>query len=152
VGPSPHTPVAPPSAGTRARTELGLLLRVAHRRAARTADEALHPLGIEGRHLGVLVTLARRGPLSQTQLVEALAGDKSGMVRTVDDLERLHAAVRRQDPADRRARRVELTDSGRELLTRARSLAGGAADELFGCLTDEEQQTLHRLLTRIAQV
>jgi DNA-binding MarR family transcriptional regulator len=134
---------------TGERTEIGLLLRVAHRRAARAADDALRPLGIEGRHLGVLITLGRRGTLSQTQLGDALGADKSTMVRTVDDLERLGAASRRPDPADRRTRLVELTDDGRKLLGQALERAAGAADELFGHLSAQEQRTLRRLLIRV---
>src|SRR3954451_15833747 len=107
---------------TAARTatlELGLLLRVAHARTAKAASAAPAPLGIEGRHLGVLISLGSRGPLTQTQLVDLLGSEKSGMVRTVDDLERLGAAVRSPAPGDRRARLVELTPTGRDLLARA---------------------------------
>jgi DNA-binding MarR family transcriptional regulator len=141
--PSPGSPLG--------RAELGLLLRVAHRRASRAADEALRPLGIEGRHLGVLLTLSRRGVLSQTQLVDALGADKSAMVRTIDDLERLGAATRRPDPADRRARLVELTESGRELLAEAQQAARQVADDLFGSFSESEYQLLKNLLTRVTQ-
>ena len=132
------------------RTELGMLLRRAHSRAARTVNAALRPIGIEGRHLGVLLTLARSGPLSQTQLVEVLGSEKSQMVRTVDDLERHGAAARRTDPTDRRAHRVELTGTGHELLAGARKLADDAARQIFADLDEDEQQVLHALLTRIA--
>ena len=132
------------------RTELGLLLRRSFRRAARTANAALRPLDIEGRHLGVLLTLGRRGPLTQTQLVDALGSEKSQMVRTLDDLERRGAAARRPDPIDRRAHLVELTGTGRDLLARARELADDAAAQVFADLTDEDQQVLHSLLSRIA--
>jgi DNA-binding MarR family transcriptional regulator len=133
------------------RGELGLLLRVAHRRASRAAADALRPLGIEPRHLGVLVTVGRGGLLSQTQLVDALGADKSAMVRTVDDLERLGAAVRRPAPGDRRTRLVELTASGRDLLRAAQRAAKDAADELFAGFSEPEYQQLRDLLARIAQ-
>jgi DNA-binding MarR family transcriptional regulator len=132
------------------RSELGLLLRVAHRRAAREANEALAPLGIEGRHLGVLHLLEARGRLSQTQLVEALGADKSGMVRTVDDLERIGAAVRQPDPGDRRARLVELTGPGRELLRSAQTAAEGVAGRLFGSIPAADYEVVRRVLAEIA--
>jgi MarR family transcriptional regulator, lower aerobic nicotinate degradation pathway regulator len=151
VGP-PAEPSSEPPAGAPAPAPLGLLLRVAHRRAARAATEALRPLGIEGRHMGVLLTLSRRGGAeSQSGLIDALGSDKSAMVRTIDDLEQLGAAVRRTDPQDRRARVVELTDEGRELLARAAPLARAAADDVFGSLTEDEQRMLERLLSRIAE-
>jgi DNA-binding MarR family transcriptional regulator len=132
------------------RSELGLLLRVAHRRAAKEASEALSPLGIEARHLGVLLVLDARGKLSQTQLVDALGADKSGMVRTVDDLERIGAAVRQPDPGDRRARLVELTGAGRELLRSARAAADEVAGRLFGSIPDTDYEVVRRVLAAIA--
>jgi DNA-binding MarR family transcriptional regulator len=131
-------------------TQLGMLLRVAHARAARTANEALRPLGLEGRHLGVLLVLDRQGPLSQTQIGERLGADKSAMGRTVDDLERLGAAVRRADPADRRARQVSLTADGERLGAEAKQVAARTADGIFHQLSESEQIALRDLLTRVA--
>ena len=132
-------------------TQLGMLLRVAHARAGRRANEALRPLGLEGRHLGVLLVLDRAGPLSQTRIGEELGADKSAMGRTVDDLERLGAAERRPDPADRRARQVSLTAAGEQLVARAKRVAAETADEVFQELSVEEQATLRDLLTRVAR-
>lgn len=56
--------------------EMGLLLRLAHQRAAREFTRALASLGIEGKHFGVLTTLARLGPASQTRLI----GDRKSVV------------------------------------------------------------------------
>jgi DNA-binding MarR family transcriptional regulator len=127
---------------------MGLLLRLAHQRAAKAFSEALQPLGIEGRHVGVLMTLARLGPLTQSQLIAELGSDKSSMVRTVDDLERLGLGVRQPVPSDRRARTVELTATGRERLVSARTIAEQVGEDLFGCLSDQEQATLRELLSR----
>jgi DNA-binding MarR family transcriptional regulator len=127
---------------------MGLLLRLAHQRAAKAFSAALQPLGIEGRHYGVLITLARLGPLTQSQIISELSGEKSSMVRTVDDLEELGLAVRRPVLGDRRARTVELTASGRKRLASARNVAEQMSDKLFGSLTDQEQATLRGLLTR----
>jgi DNA-binding MarR family transcriptional regulator len=132
-------------------TQLGMLLRTAHARAARKANEALRPLGIEGRHLGVLLVLDRRGPLSQTRIGEELHADKSVMGRTVDDLERLGVAVRRADPADRRARQVSLTPDGEQLVARAKTAAAEAAAGIFGDLQPAEQVLLRDLLNRVAR-
>ena len=60
------------------------------------------------------------------------------MVRTVDDLERLGAAVRHPDPGDRRVRLVELTSTGRDLLDQAETVASNAAEDLFSVLSDDQ--------------
>jgi DNA-binding MarR family transcriptional regulator len=132
-------------------TQLGMLLRVAHARAGRAANEALRPLGLEGRHLGVLLVLDRRGALSQTQLGEELGADKSAMGRTVDDLERLGAAVRRADPADRRARQVSLTADGERLVAEAKQVATQTAAGIFRELSGPEQMALRDLLIKVAR-
>ena len=131
--------------------QLGMLLRVAHARAGRRANEALRPLGLEGRHLGVLLVLDREGPLSQTRIGEELGADKSAMGRTVDDLERLGAAERRADPADRRARQISLTADGEQFVAQAKRVAAATAEGIFQELSVEEQVTLRDLLTRVAR-
>ena len=131
-------------------TQLGMLLRVAHARAARVANEALRPLGLEGRHLGVLLVLDRQGPLSQTQIGEQLGADKSAMGRTVDDLERLGAAVRLADPADRRARQVSLTADGERLVAEAKRVAARTADGIFHQLSEQERIALRDLLLKVS--
>jgi DNA-binding MarR family transcriptional regulator len=140
-------PVAPLGLPTR----LGMLLRQAHARAARIANEALRPLGIETRHLGVLLVLDRDGPLSQTRLGDELGADKSAMGRTVDDLEHLGIAVRRADPADRRARQVSLTPHGETVVAQAKKIAAESAAGIFRELSTPDQRTLHELLTRVAR-
>ena len=127
---------------------MGPLLRQAHQRAAKAFATALRPLGIEGRHFGVMTTLASRGALTQSQLIAALHGEKSAMLRTVDDLERLGLAVRHDVPGDRRARAVGLTPAGHERLSAARKIAQDVGADLFACLSDEEQATLFHLLKR----
>jgi MarR family transcriptional regulator, lower aerobic nicotinate degradation pathway regulator len=76
-----------------------------------------------------------------------LGSEKSAMVRTVDDLERLGAAVRLPDPGDRRVRLVGLTSTGRDLLDQAQTLASDAAEDLFSVLSDDQQRQLRQLLS-----
>src|SRR5205823_5041840 len=124
------------------------LLRLAHRRAALSSAVALRPFGMDDRHLGVLRALGRLGPSSQRRLVDTLGTDKSAMVRTVDDLERLGLVWRAPATGDRRAYAVELTPAGRDLLDDAERTAATAGAELLACLTPAEQETLRVLLRR----
>jgi DNA-binding MarR family transcriptional regulator len=126
---------------------LGPLLRLAAQRAASTFT-ALSPLDIDGRHFGVLLNLARRGPLSQRQLTAHTGSDKSTMVRTVDDLEAKGLAIRRPAAGDRRAYAVELTDAGRDLFVRAEQVAHTVNDLLLAHLEPGERDQLRHLLRR----
>lgn len=131
---------------------MGLLLRLAHQRAAREFTRALASLGIEGRHFGVLTTLARLGPASQTRLIGELGSEKTAMMRTVDALEQQGLVVRRPVPGDRRARTVELTPQGRKRMAQASEIAQEVSAELLACFTDAEQATLRDLLVRFIAV
>jgi DNA-binding MarR family transcriptional regulator len=130
--------------------QIGPLLRQAQRHSARTFAAALQPLGIEGRHFGVLFHLDLCGPLSQRRLMDLTGEDRSAMVRTIDDLERLGLAIRRPDPIDRRAHAVELTPSGRQLRAEAGAIAEEVAAKLLDGFTPEERNALFNLLERFA--
>lgn len=134
--------------GLSEAAEVGLLLRVAHRRAARAFSTALEPLGIESKHMGVLLELGRGGPGSQRELIERTGGDKSSMVRIVDELERRGLAERRRAEGDRRAYAVRLTPAGEKLLTEAQAIADQVGAELLAGLTPPERDSLRTLLHR----
>ncbi|MFJ9563957.1 MarR family winged helix-turn-helix transcriptional regulator [Streptomyces fuscichromogenes] len=147
-----------PSAASRATDRpgdtspfaLGLLLRRAHWRAAAVMTEALRPLGIELRHFAVLMVLVDRGPTVQRDLAAATGSDKAGIMRVVDDLERMGLAVRRAVPGDRRVRAVEITPEGVELFDAAHVAAEPLAERLAGSLGPGESEQLTGLLTRFA--
>ncbi|MEU7058281.1 MarR family transcriptional regulator [Streptomyces sp. NPDC046197] len=143
-----NAPESPSPALGTGPARIGPLLRLAQRRAARTFTEALRPLGIEGRHYGVLLNLATHGPLSQRQLIDLTGSDKSAMVRTVDDLEARGLAVRRPSPADRRAYAVEMTDEGRASFADASRISGEVGARLLDCMEEDDQELLCALLER----
>src|ERR1700712_909080 len=130
---------------------VGQLLRRAHPRAARAFAEALTPLGIEGRHFGVLAVLAHRGPQVQRDLVERVGSDRVSMMRVVDDLEARELAVRRPVPGDRRVRAVVLTDHGQEVFHLAEKAARETSETLLSHLEYAEQVALTQLLGRFLQ-
>jgi MarR family transcriptional regulator, lower aerobic nicotinate degradation pathway regulator len=127
---------------------LGLLLRRAHNRAAGAMAEAVRPLGIELRHFAVLIELANNGPANQRDLANAVGADKASMVRVIDDLETGGYVIRRTDPADRRARNVELTPQGLGIFDAAHLAAHPIAEELTAHLTPAERHQLLDLLLR----
>jgi DNA-binding MarR family transcriptional regulator len=128
--------------------EVGLLLRLAHQRAARTFREALAPLDIDGRLFGVLSALGRLGPVTQARLIAELDADKSAMLRTVDDLEQRGLAERRLVPGDRRARTIALTAAGEQCLAAAERTARETSATLFASMDPAELVTLRDTLAR----
>lgn len=142
---------AAPAPGELPPYAVGQLLRRAHSRAARAFGAALTPLGIEGRHFGVLVILASDGPQTQRDLVERVGSDRVSMMRIVDDLEAKELAVRRPVPGDRRLRAVELTDHGREVFRAAEKSARRTSEGLLAHLEPGERTALTGLLLRFLQ-
>lgn len=132
----------------RVNLQLGLLLRQSHERAARSLNRALLPLGLTGRHFGVLLLLRREGVSTQRDLIRLTGSDKAGMTRTVEDLERLGYLRRTQSTNDKRVAELTLTDKGVEDFATAQQLASGAAEELFESFAPAELATLEELLTR----
>lgn len=127
----------------------GLLLRVAHQRARAAANEALRPLDLDLRHVGVLAALASLGPQTQRQLTEAVELDKSSMVYVVDRLEAMGLVRREPAAADRRAYAVTLTDVGRIRLSEAAGIAMGVMKDLLDGFDPEDERRLNTMLQRI---
>jgi DNA-binding MarR family transcriptional regulator len=127
---------------------LGLLLRQSHQRAAGSLNNALSPLGLTGRHFGVMMLLRRDGVSTQRDLIRQTGSDKAGMVRTVEDLESLGYLRRTQSTSDRRVANLTLTAKGLDAFDAAQRLAAGAATDLFGTFTQSELDTLEELLAK----
>ncbi len=117
--------------------------------AAKQFAERLATVGLTPRMWGAMNTLDFEGDVSQQQLGRAIGMDPSSMVSTIDELEAKGWVQRRRHPTDRRAYALHITDAGRETLTRARRLAGGAQNELLAPLDDIERAQLHDLLLRL---
>lgn len=126
---------------------IGPLLVSAQRHAAEAFDAGLGPLGIQGKHFGILMTLRRLGPISQQELIARLGTDKSAMVRRIDDLENL-GMVERRRAADRRAFAVTMTADGETCYRAAERIAQRIADDLLEGLTATERDQLLRLLAK----
>jgi DNA-binding MarR family transcriptional regulator len=118
--------------------------------AAKRFGERLATVGLTPRLWGAMNMLDHEGDVSQQQLGRAIGMDPSSMVSTIDELEAKGWVERRRHPTDRRAYALHITDAGRETLTRARRLAGGAQNELLAPLDDTERAQLHDLLLRLA--
>jgi DNA-binding MarR family transcriptional regulator len=148
VGARDAEAVGPPAALTASTV---FLAGQAARLASGLLGSALAPLGLRPRHYGVLMALAEGGPSSQHALGRWLGIDRTTMVSAVDDLERLALVVRKPDPADRRAYRVELTGRGRTTLVRAAGAVAETERALLIALTVDEQAQLQRLLRRVVE-
>ena len=132
-------------------SELGWALGTVTRNYLKVAREAVADVPGGPRGYLVLATLGRGEPKTQIALAQHLGVDRTMMTYLLDDLEDAELVLRRPDPADRRARRVTLTDTGRARLAELMCGLHSAEDDLLQPLAPEERTQLRDLLRRLAE-
>jgi DNA-binding MarR family transcriptional regulator len=130
-------------------SDLGWALGAVMRSYLRVATAAVE--AVPGGARGYQVLSAAAGePRSQLALAQHLGVDRTVMTYLLDDLESAGLVERRPDPADRRARRVVLTDAGNAQLCNLERRLAGAEEHLLEPLEPAERDTLRDLLRRLA--
>ncbi len=111
---------------------------------------------VNGRWLGLtraqcrtLGYLARNEGINQAGLADLLEIRPMTLVRQVDRMEESGWIVRRPDPADRRARRLFLTDKARPVLDRIWDVATKTQNEAFVHLSPDDANRLINLLHKV---
>ncbi|QCK88447.1 MarR family transcriptional regulator [Phreatobacter aquaticus] len=113
--PDPALPlIASPSACTCAR------VRKAARRVSQIYDQHIEPYGLTVTQFGILAQLRSLDGVSIGQLAERMVMDPTSLTRGLKPLERRGLVAQAPDPNDRRARRLTLTEEGRQALRAAR--------------------------------
>jgi DNA-binding MarR family transcriptional regulator len=106
-------------------------------------------LGLTRAQCRTLARIARHEGINQAGLADLLEVRPMTLVRQIDRMEDSGWIERRPDPADRRARRLFLTDKARPILGRIRAVANETRDEALTRLSAPEQAQLIALLTRV---
>ncbi|RXZ46635.1 MarR family transcriptional regulator [Agromyces fucosus] len=127
--------------------EVGLLLHQVYSLATQRLNDALRPMKLTSRHVTVMF-LIRDGVQTQRDLVARLNTDKTGMVRVVDDLERLGYVTRTPSTLDRRVTILALTNDGEDALRTAQRHTKRVSAELFHAVSSDELGTLKSILQR----
>ncbi|WEK50544.1 MAG: MarR family transcriptional regulator [Candidatus Kaistia colombiensis] len=97
----------------------------------------------------VLAYLFHNEGSNQASVAEALDVEPITLSRHIDRLEALGYVARVPDPADRRARRLHLTESVRPLLDEMKIIGNEVIDTALEGITEAEAETLICLLSRI---
>lgn len=125
-----------------------LLNQTSYALATRMAAE-LSGLGITPRIYCVLMK-AEPGGLTQNQIAEQAALDKTTMVVTLDEMERAGLAERRASDTDRRARIVAVTAAGRKVLAKAHTIVNRIYDDVLGSVPARDRAAFMSGLTALA--
>ncbi len=129
---------------------VGFLLSQVGYETADRFKQIIATLDLEPRQFAVLRIIGWSEGQPQQAVSDTLHIPASSMVALVDQLEGRGWVERRPDPADRRARTLHLTATGRRKLGRAMELAMGLESEITARLSDEERRELKRLLALVA--
>jgi DNA-binding MarR family transcriptional regulator len=102
------------------------------------------------RSYRVLAMSAHEEPPTQAALAARLGIDRTVMTYVLDDLEREGLIERRQDAADRRARRIVVTDAGMRVVEDLDARVLEAEASLLSGLAPEQRDLLCGLLEHAA--
>ncbi|AXI83148.1 MarR family transcriptional regulator [Xylella taiwanensis] len=132
-------------------TSISLLFRQVRDGVVRQLDEEVRQ---EFRDLGFthyvgLKVLAIHAPCTANKLAQALNQTPSAVTRLLDKLEAMDAVRREPHAQDRRALQIVMTETGRALWGRLQQHGERAIAYALRDLSEDEQQQLIHLLTRI---
>jgi MarR family transcriptional regulator, transcriptional regulator for hemolysin len=125
---------------------LAALLREWSARVDAAAEDV--PQGTRGYQL--LAAVVHGNLPSQAALAATLGIDRTVMTYLLDAFEECGLVARRQDPADRRTRRIVATDRGLEVLAAMEARVAAAEEELLAGLEPGRRTLLRELLEQAA--
>lgn len=114
-------------------------------------NEALTPLGIQLAHYDVLANIFHVPGLTQQALAEKLFVGRSAMSMLLPELERRELVMRQSDEADRRVRRLWLTQEGEMLTRKAMAIHVERLEAMMQVLSDAECDLIGTMMRRIGK-
>jgi DNA-binding MarR family transcriptional regulator len=121
---------------------LCLHVQRAARAIARRFDEALRPYGLTNGQFSLLTSLNRPEPPRIGDVAPLLAMDRTTLTANLKPLERRALVDVVVDPKDKRSRRLQLTDAGRDLLVAALPVWRATHAEIDRLLPDADPDRL----------
>lgn len=118
--------------------------------AAQRFAERIGELDLTPAQVGLLRLVATRPGQSQQAIAAQLGTQPTRLVALVDGLEKRGVLERHRNPEDRRLYALQLTDDGRELMSRIAIEAVAHERTLTAALSNDERGVLRELLTKIA--
>lgn len=128
---------------------LCLATQRAARRLARRFDRAFAPLGLTNGQFSLMMALNAPQAPTLGRLADFLAMDRTTLTAALKSLERRGLVVTRLDEKDRRARRLFLTDAGRETLVAALPIWRSEHAALDAELSQGDAQKLREALRKL---
>ena len=87
--------------------------------------------------------------MPQKEIAECIGAEGPTVVRVLDGLERMGLIERRGEPADRRVKRVRLTDQASTVLAQITRITEGFRREMWGGVSDEDIAAHERVMATL---
>ena len=113
------------------------------------ATRHINSLGIGLSDFGILEVILHKGPLPVNTIGNRIRLTSGSITAAVDRMERKGLVERRNDPTDRRARMVHLTETGRKLIGCAFADHEAAMERATSGLTASERAEAIVLLKKL---
>lgn len=123
-------------------------------RAYRAAvDKAVAHIGLSQALGGPLLMLGRLGggTMRQGMLADALGIEAPSLARTLDQLVDAGLAERREDPADRRAKTLHLTETGNAARDKIEAVLNEMRTGLFDGISDRDLSVCLRVFATLSE-
>lgn len=130
--------------------ETGYRLADNSRQLRRLFDARVRGLGLTGPQARLLLALERHPNENQVFYAERLEIEPITLTRIADRLEEAGWIERQNDPADRRARILHLTDKSRGIVTALRASVEALFEDMLEGFAPAERASFALMLDRIA--
>ncbi|WP_396912296.1 MarR family winged helix-turn-helix transcriptional regulator [Mycolicibacterium sp.] len=127
------------------------LLKQAFYFSLTSVNDAVSGHGVSTAQIGVLRQLSNEPGLSGAELARRLLITPQGVQLALTALEKRGLVERKQNPQHARILQAFLTDEGRKVAAAVVADAIAAHEQVFGVLSEEEQQTLRDLLSKVVE-
>jgi len=128
---------------------LAILLHDVSRLIRRRVDKAAQTIGLTSAQWRVLAYLARCEGSNQASLADHMDMEPITLSRHLDRMQAAGMLERQPDPNDRRAHRLYLTETGRELMDGFRAVAAEVIGDYADGISDSEIAATIDVLTRM---
>ncbi len=130
--------------------ELPLALRAAYMSLHRNTEAAFGQHGVTADQFVLLLALAEGQALTQRELADRISSDPSTVRAMLVLLEKMELVRRTSHPTDSRAKTVALTAAGKRKLGKLWKAGQSIRNDMYGCMTSDELETLISLLRNIS--
>ncbi len=117
----------------------------------RLLDRQMAAQGASLARTKMLHFIANNAPVRAADVADWFDLAPRTVTQAIDTMERDSLVVRVPDPDDRRAKRLDITDHGRQVLRQTEPLRRTLIAQAFGLLSDEEVGQFARILDKMEQ-